>query len=56
VDFENQIVRIAPDLVHASLKTAPRYYTMGARSPAHDIDLAKGGLYCGNGWMRRGNH
>ena len=46
VDFENQIVRIAPDLVHASLKTAPRYYTMGARSPAHDIDLAKGGLYC----------
>ena len=46
VDFENQIVRIAPDLVDASLKTAPRYYTMGARSPAHDIDLAKGGLYC----------
>jgi len=46
VDFENQIVRIAPDLVAASLKSAPRYYTMGARSPAHDIDLAKGGLYC----------
>jgi trimethylamine--corrinoid protein Co-methyltransferase len=46
VDFERQIVRIAPDLVHASLKSAPRYYTMGARSPAHDIDLAKGGLYC----------
>lgn len=46
VDFEHQIVRIAPDLVAASLKSAPRYYTMGARSPAHDIDLAKGGLYC----------
>ena len=46
VDFENQIVRIAPDLVAASLKSAPRYYTMGARSPAHDIDLAQGGLYC----------
>ncbi len=46
VDFENQIVRITPDLVAASLKSAPRYYTMGARSPAHDIDLAKGGLYC----------
>jgi trimethylamine--corrinoid protein Co-methyltransferase len=46
VDFERQIVRIAPDLVVASLKSAPRYYTMGARSPAHDIDLAKGGLYC----------
>jgi trimethylamine:corrinoid methyltransferase-like protein len=46
VDFENQIVRISPDLVHASLKSAPRYYTMGARSPAYDIDLSKGGLYC----------
>ncbi len=46
VDFERQIVRIAPDLVLASLKTAPRTYTMGARSPAHDIDLSKGGLYC----------
>ena len=46
VDFENQIVRLSPDLVHASLNTAPRYYTMGARSPAHDLDLANGGLYC----------
>lgn len=46
VDFENQIVRIALDLVLASLKSAPRYYTMGARSPAHNLDLSKGGLYC----------
>ena len=46
VDFENQVVRIPPDIVHASLKTAPRYYTMGARFPAHDLDLSKGGLYC----------
>jgi len=46
VDFEKQIVRISPDLVHASLKTAPRYYTMGARSPAYDLDLSKGGMYC----------
>jgi trimethylamine--corrinoid protein Co-methyltransferase len=46
VDFVRQIVRLAPDLVAASLKSAPRYYTMGARSPAHDIDLAGGGLYC----------
>jgi trimethylamine--corrinoid protein Co-methyltransferase len=46
VDFEKQIVRIAPDLVLATLKSAPRYYTMGARSPAHDMDLSKGGLYC----------
>jgi trimethylamine--corrinoid protein Co-methyltransferase len=46
VDFEHQIVRLAPDLVHASLKSAPRYYTLGARSPAHDLHLSKGGLYC----------
>jgi trimethylamine---corrinoid protein Co-methyltransferase len=46
VDFKNQIVRIPPDLVLVSLKSATRYYTMGARSPAHDIDLSKGGLYC----------
>jgi len=46
VDFQNQIVRLPPDLVLASLQSAPRYYTMGARSPAHDIDLSKGGLYC----------
>lgn len=46
VDFERQIVRLTPDLVRAHLKHAPRYYTMGARSPAHDIDLAGGGLYC----------
>ena len=46
VDFEKQIVRIAPGLVIASLSTAPRYYVMGARSPAHDINLDGTGLYC----------
>ncbi len=46
VDFEKQIVRIPPDLVTASLSTAPRYYKMGARSPAHDISLDGSGLYC----------
>jgi len=46
VDFEKQIVRIAPDLVTSSLSTAPRYYRMGARSPAHDINLDGSGLYC----------
>ena len=46
VDFENQIVRLKPDLVTASLSTAPRYYDMGARSPAHDIHLDGTGLYC----------
>lgn len=46
VDFENQIVRIPPDLVTASLSTAPRYYRMGARSPAHDINLDGTGMFC----------
>jgi len=46
VDFENQIVRLQPDLVTASLSTAPRYYDMGARSPAHDIHLDGSGLFC----------
>jgi len=46
VDFESQIVRLKPDLVTASLSTAPRYYDMGARSPAHDIHLDGTGLYC----------
>jgi trimethylamine--corrinoid protein Co-methyltransferase len=47
VDFEHQIVRLSPDLVHKSLNTAPRFYTMGARSPTHDINLDGTGLYCG---------
>ena len=46
VDFETQIVRLKPDLVTASLSTAPRYYDMGARSPTHDIHLDGTGLFC----------
>jgi len=46
VDFDNQIVRLKPDLVTASLSTTPRYYHMGARSPAHDIHLDGTGLFC----------
>ena len=46
VDFEKQIVRISPELVKSSLSTAPRYYVMGARSPAHDINFDGSGLYC----------
>ncbi len=45
-DFETQIVRLKPDLVTASLSTAPRYYDMGARSPAHDIHLDGTGMFC----------
>ena len=46
VDFETQIVRLKPDLVTASLSKAPRYYDMGARSPAHDIQLDGTGMFC----------
>lgn len=46
VDFEKQIVRLKPDLVTASLSTAPRYYTMGARSATHDIHLDGTGMFC----------
>lgn len=46
VDFQRQIVRLAPDLVLDSLKSAPRYYTMGARSPAHDLALDGTQMYC----------
>jgi len=47
VDFRKQIVRISPDLVLASLRTAPRDYTMGARFPGYDLDLSRGNMYCG---------
>ena len=46
IDFDTQVVRLTPDLVQTYLKKAPRYYTMGARSPAHDLHLEQGGLYC----------
>ena len=46
VDFENQIVQIPPDIVKEVISHAPRFYTMGARSPAHDIVLDGTALYC----------
>jgi len=46
VDFENQIVKLPPDVVLDSLSHAPRYYTMGARSPAHDLNLDGTAMYC----------
>ena len=46
VDLEKQLVRLAPELVKTSLASAPRYYTMGARSAVHDIKLDGSGLYC----------
>jgi len=47
VDFESQIVRLPPDVVLDSLSHAPRYYTLGARSPDHDLKLDGTAFYCG---------
>ncbi|MFH2037828.1 MAG: trimethylamine methyltransferase family protein [Chloroflexota bacterium] len=45
VDFKNQIVRLSSDVILAALAHAPRYYTMGGRSQAFDLDLSKGVTY-----------
>ena len=41
VDFENQNVKLSSDVILEALSHAPRYYTMGARSRAFDLDLSK---------------
>ena len=41
VDFENQIVKLSPDVILKALAQAPRYYTMGGRTEAYDLDLSK---------------
>ncbi len=46
VDFENQIVSLPPDVVLDAMSHAPRFYTMGARSPAHDLKLDGTAMYC----------
>ena len=45
VDFKNQIVKLPPDVIFEALSHAPRYYTMGGRTEAFDLDLSKGVLY-----------
>jgi len=46
VDFESQVVKLPPDVVLEAMSHAPRYYTMGARSPAHDLKLDGTAMYC----------
>jgi trimethylamine--corrinoid protein Co-methyltransferase len=41
VDFENQIVRLPPDVILDALAQAPRHYTLGGRSRPFDLDLSK---------------
>ncbi|MBC8505971.1 MAG: trimethylamine methyltransferase family protein [Anaerolineales bacterium] len=45
VDFESKIVKMSPDVVLEALSHAPRYYTMGGRTEAFDLDLSKGVTY-----------
>lgn len=45
VDRASMVVRLPPDLVRAAMARAPRFYTMGARSAAHDIVLDGTAMY-----------
>jgi trimethylamine--corrinoid protein Co-methyltransferase len=46
VDLESCIVKLSPDVVMRAMSRAPRYYCMGARSPAHDLRLDGTATYC----------
>jgi len=45
VDLTSQIVRLPPEAVIEALSHAPRTYTMGARSEAHDLKLDGTAMY-----------
>jgi trimethylamine--corrinoid protein Co-methyltransferase len=45
VDPHTQVVRIPPEVVIEAMSHAPRYYTMGARSEAHDLRLDGTAMY-----------
>lgn len=45
VDFETQIVRLAPDLVRKALSTLPRSFTLGGRTPQYDLRLQENHSY-----------
>ncbi len=46
VDFESQIVKLPPDVVLEAMSHAPRFYAMGARLPAFDLNLNGATFYC----------
>lgn len=46
VDRASRIVRLPPDLVEGAMARAPRGYTLGARSPDHDLVLDGTAMYC----------
>jgi len=39
VDYENEIVKLPPDVVMEAMSHAPRFYTMGGRTPDFDLVL-----------------
>ena len=45
VDFSTHTVKLSPEVIMDALSHAPRYYTMGGRTPSFDLDLSKGGTY-----------
>jgi trimethylamine--corrinoid protein Co-methyltransferase len=47
VDFDTQIVKLSPDVILEALSHAPRYYTLGGRTEAFDLDLSKRVSYVG---------
>jgi trimethylamine--corrinoid protein Co-methyltransferase len=45
VDWKSEIVRLKPDFVLKALSSNPRYFLLGARNPAYDIQLKDGVTY-----------
>ena len=45
VDWTTKVVRMSPDLVSKALSTVPRYFILGARDPAFDLNLEKNVTY-----------
>jgi trimethylamine--corrinoid protein Co-methyltransferase len=45
VDWQTQIIRMKPDFVLKALSTTPRYFLLGARNPAYDLQLEEGVTY-----------
>jgi trimethylamine--corrinoid protein Co-methyltransferase len=46
VDSESQIVKLPHEVVLEAMSHAPRFYTMGSRSTAHDLNLDGTAMFC----------
>jgi trimethylamine--corrinoid protein Co-methyltransferase len=46
VDSEHQTVKLPADVVLSAMSHAPRFYTMGARSALHNLELNGTAMYC----------